>query len=146
MSHDTLPATTRALVKAYGPNKPMGDSAPDTRHPHFFMVRRFGGDTDLMVIFNSKRCHYQCYFCQLPAKSLKQFVPSEDLLAQFQYVLEETKHSLSVIERVSIGNEGSVLDASTFPTETLLTIARSVRHLPRLRNIVLETRLEYVDP
>lgn len=140
-----LPVFTRQLVKGYGPNKPMGNSAPESTLPHFFLVRRFAGDNDLMIIFNSKRCRYQCDFCQLPAKSSRKWIAGEDLLAQFVHVIDETKHSLNILDRVSLGNEGSMLDVKTFDPEALQTIVRAIRHLPHVRTLILETRLEFVQ-
>ncbi len=56
------------------------------------------------------------------------------------------KHSLSVLDRLTFSNEGSMLDATTFPTEALLAIAQGVGELRRVHTLVLETRLEFVDP
>ena len=140
-----LPSLSRQLVKGFWPNKPMGLSAPATNRPHFFLVRRFAGDNDLMVIFNSKRCRYQCDFCQLPAKSSRKWIAGDELMAQFSYVLEETKHTLNILDRVSLGNEGSILDSKTFDPDALDTIVKAIRHLPHVRTLVLETRLEFVE-
>lgn len=135
-----------SLYDAYGQRKPMGDGSPDSQRPHYFLHRSFLGEQDLLIIFNTKRCRYQCYFCQLPAKSSKTLIPAEDLVAQFEYVATEMKHSLSVLDRLTFSNEGSMLDATTFPSEALLAIAQGVGELRRLRTLVLETRLEFVDP
>jgi radical SAM enzyme (TIGR01210 family) len=134
------------LYDAYGQRKPMGIGAVAPDRPHYFLHRTFLSEQDLLIIFNTKRCRYQCYFCQLPAKSSKMRIPADQIVAQFEYVVTELKHSLSVIERLTFSNEGSVLDASTFPTEALLTIAQSINELRRVETLVLETRLEFVDP
>ncbi len=134
----------KQLYHEYGQQKSMGESASNSRMPHYFLHRTFLGENDLLVILNTKRCSHQCYFCQLPAKSSKTWIPSEDILAQFEYVLEESKHSLSVLDRITLSNEGSVLDSTTFPTDALLTIAECVHELRRVRTLVLETRLEFV--
>src|SRR5882672_12203132 len=123
----------RSLYRTFGQRKAMGESAQDSRLPHFFLHRPFSGDQDLLIIFNTKRCRYQCHFCQLPAKSSKRFISGDDILAQFIYAIREMKHSLSILTRVTLSNEGSVLDAKTFPTETLLTIARCIRELRLVR-------------
>jgi len=60
--------------------------------------------------------------------------------------MNELKHSLSVLDRVTISNEGSVLDTETMPTETLFAIARCVNELRRVRTIVLENRLGFAVP
>jgi len=123
----------------------MGVPAPNTRMPHYFLHRTFMGENDLLIILNTKRCAYQCYFCQLPAKSTTAQVSAEDILAQFMYVMEEMRHSLSVLDRLTLSNEGSVLDPDTLPTEALLEIAKCTHELRRVRTFVLETRLEYLD-
>lgn len=140
------PGEVRQLYQAFGQQKPMGNSAPTTTQPHYFLLRTFHGENDLLVILNTKRCRYRCFFCQLPAKSSPYFIPGEDILAQFGYVLHEAKHALSILDRVTLSNEGSVLDAVTLPRETLLQIARCIHELRRVRRLVLETRLEFVDP
>jgi radical SAM enzyme (TIGR01210 family) len=98
------------------------------------------------VIFNTKRCRYQCLFCQLPAKSSRTFISSDNILSQFGYVLDEAKHALSVLDRVTLSNEGSMLDADTFPADALVTILRSIHHLRRVQTVVIETRLEFATP
>lgn len=136
----------REIYDKYGQRKEMGISAPNTKTPHFFLNRTFRGENDLLIIFNTKRCRYQCYFCTLPYKSSNVFISGEDILEQFKYVLNEMKHSLSILDRVTFSNEGSVLDEKTFPADTLLEMARCVRELRRVGILVLETRLEFVKP
>jgi radical SAM enzyme (TIGR01210 family) len=135
----------RQLYDEFGQRKKMGMSAPDTIMPHYFLHRTFMGENDLLIIFNTKRCAYQCYFCQLPAKSTSNWVLADDIIAQFMYVVEEMKHSLSVFDRLTFSNEGSILDANTFPTEALLGISKCVHELRRVHTLVIETRLEYLD-
>ncbi|PPK65217.1 radical SAM protein [Actinokineospora auranticolor] len=132
-----------ALYRAYGPPKAMGDSAPAHDRPHFFLHRNFLGEQDLAILFNTKRCRYQCKFCALPFKSSRDWVPAEQVRAQFRHVLDEDRHALGVLERITIANEGSVFDETTFPPEALTDITTAVRKLPRVRKIVLETRLEF---
>lgn len=103
------------------------------------------GENDLLIILNTKRCHYQCHFCQLPAKSSRKLIGGERINDQVDFVLSELKHSLSIIDRVTLSNEGSVLDSKTLPTEALLTLASVVNELRRVRTLVLETRLEFID-
>jgi radical SAM enzyme (TIGR01210 family) len=124
----------------------MGLAAERRDRPHFFLHRPFMGDQDLLIIFNSKRCRYQCYFCELPAKSSKNFISAKELVKQFEYVMEEMKHSLSVLSRVTLSNEGSMLDVATFPIESLLCICEAINEVRVVRRIVLETRVEFCDP
>lgn len=136
----------RRLYDDFGQRKPMGKAAHDTRKPHYFLHRTFINEQELLIIFNTKRCRYKCHFCQLPAKCSRSWIPDEDILSQFEYVMEELKHSLSVLDRITISNEGSVLDTATFPTNTLLKIAKCIQELRRVRVFVLETRLEFIEP
>jgi archaeosine synthase beta-subunit len=133
------------LYAKYGQRKPMGESAPSPWLPHYYLHRTFLGDQDLLVIFNTQRCKYRCHFCQLPVKSSPTFIPGSEIVAQFSHVMKELKHSLSVLDRLTFSNEGSVLDAATFPTEAMLEIAEGINELRRVRTLVLETRLEFVD-
>src|SRR5262249_55826707 len=140
-----LEEQVRQLYQDFGQRKPMGTSSPDPTRPHYFLHRTFLSEHDLLIIFNTKRCRYQCYFCQLPAKSSKSFIPGDDIIAQFAYVMDEMKHSLSVLDRLTFSNEGSILDPDTVPTSSLLAIATGIRELRLVRTLVLETRLEFVD-
>lgn len=132
------------LYREFGPPKPMGASAPAKDRQHFFLHRNFLGEQDLAILFNTKRCRYQCSFCALPQKSSRSWIPADEVTAQFEHVADELRHSLGVLERVTIANEGSVFDEATFPAEALTEIAGSLRKLPRVRRIVLETRLEFL--
>ncbi len=134
----------RELYRQFGPPKPMGTSAPVKTQPHFFLHRNFLGEQDLAILFNTKRCAYQCKFCALPFKSSHEWVDAEHVLAQFLYVIHEVKHSIGVLERLTVANEGSVFDETTFPREALTQIVESTRVLPRIRKVVLETRLEFI--
>jgi radical SAM enzyme (TIGR01210 family) len=133
------------LYREYGLGKPMGEPSLNSDRPHFFLHRRFLFDQDLLIIFNTKRCRYQCKFCDLPNKSSITDIPSALVLNQFEYVMTELKHSLGVLNRLTISNEGSVLDTETFPPEALLSIMQCTTELKAMRTIVLETRLEFVN-
>jgi len=124
----------------------MGIPASSTKRPHYFLHRTFLNENDLLIMFNTKRCRYSCSFCELPLKSSSQLIPAEDILAQFEYIVEELKHSLSILDRITLSNEGSVLDLDTFPKPALLTLASCISELRRIRTLVLETRIEFVDP
>lgn len=142
---ETLPDEAQRLYAEFGQRKPMGMAAGKTRRPHFFLLRTFQGQTDLLVILNTKRCRYQCAFCQLPAKSSRVWIPGEDVVAQVRYVFEEIKHALSIVDRITLSNEGSVLDAKTLDPEALVQILEAVNEMRRVRTVVLETRLEFVE-
>jgi hypothetical protein len=133
------------LYREYGLSKPMGISVEDPSRPHFFLHRRFIDDQDLLIIFNTKRCRYQCNFCNLPSKSSIKPISSACILDQFEFVVNELKHSIGVLNRITVSNEGSVLDTDTFPQDALITIAQCTSELKAMRTIVLETRLEFVS-
>ena len=86
----------RKLYEQYGQQKPMGTPAPTTSRPHYFLLRTFLGENDLIVILNTKRCQHQCHFCQLPVKSSRTWISGEDIQIQFGYVASEVRHSLSL--------------------------------------------------
>jgi radical SAM enzyme (TIGR01210 family) len=142
---DTLRTEAQRLYAEFGQRKPMGAAAGTPRRPHFFLLRTFHGKTDLLVILNTKRCRYQCDFCQLPAKSSRAWIPAEDIIAQFRYVLTEVKHTLSIVDRITLSNDGSVLDAKTLDPEALTQIVDAINEMRRVRIVLLETRLEFAD-
>ena len=142
----TLEERVRHLYNTYGQGKPMGQSWPkDTKRPYFFLHRTFLREQDLLVIFNTKRCRYNCYFCSLPSVCSPLWVSEQDILDQFEYILNELKHSLSVLDRITISNNGSVLDQETMPPQSLIKISSCIKEIRRVRTLVLETRLEFVD-
>lgn len=142
----SLEQDVRKLYAEYGQRKAMGSAAPSPNLPHYFLLRTFLGENDLLVILNTKRCRYQCHFCQLPAKSSRSQIPEDAILSQFAYTIYETRHALSILDRITLSNEGSVLDAGTLPRSVLFRIAKCVHEIRRIRTLVLETRLEFVDP
>ena len=64
----TLPSYVADLYDSCGQRKPMPHATPPASIPHYFLLRTFLGENDLLVIFNTKRCRYQCAFCRLPAE------------------------------------------------------------------------------
>lgn len=133
------------LYDSLGQKKPMGRPAAHPDLPHYFLHRTFLGENDLLIIFNTKRCRYQCHFCTLPAKCQKSAPSSASIVLQFTHVLGEMKHSLSVLDRLTFSNEGNMLDADTFPNDALYEIATGIGEMRRLSTLVLETRLKFVD-
>lgn len=142
---ETIQKRIRQLYNAFGQRKIMGVSELNTRKPLFFLHRPFLNDQDLLIIFNTKPCRYHCDYCKLPAKSLGLDISQEDILAQFEYVLNELKHSLSVLTRITLSNEGSLFDNSTFPLDTLLTIINCTREIRLVNRLVVETRIEFAE-
>lgn len=135
----------RQLYSEFGQSKPMGAAASHARLPHFFLLRRMFAETDLLVILNTQRCRYRCSFCELPDKASLGPVSSTDIQAQFADVLTECRHGLAIVDRVTLANEGSVLDRQTLPVDALDAIVLGINEMRRTRRIVIETRLEFVD-
>jgi radical SAM enzyme (TIGR01210 family) len=132
------------LYTSYGQGKAMGQSAPDKKSPHFFVMRHFGQEIDLLIIFNTRRCRYSCAFCMLPNKSTRDLVSDLNIVEQFTGTLEAVRHAVGVIERVTLSNEGSVLDEFTFGSVALDAICAGVSRLKRVRRVEIETRMEFV--
>jgi archaeosine synthase beta-subunit len=134
------------LYDTCGQTKPMPHVTPPPNRPHYFLLRTFLGENDLLVILNTKRCQYQCAFCRLPAKSSRAWIADEDIEQQFRYVVGELRHGLSVVDRVTLSNEGSVLDERTLGPTALRRIVAGIGAMRRVRRIEFETRLEFVRP
>ncbi len=144
MSTNSLTEEIRQLLSEAGPSKEMGVASPSADLPHFYLARRFLHDVDLLILFNTRRCRYNCHFCDLPAKSVGTDATAANLEQQFRHVINETKHALSVVSRFTISNEGSVFDEPTFDPAALLAITEAAAALPAVRSIAYETRLEFV--
>lgn len=132
------------LYEEFGQRKEMGASAPALDRPHYFLLRTFLGDNDLLAILNTKRCRYRCAFCNLPDKSSRTWVSDESVIAQFRHIADECRHALSIVDRVTLSNEGSVLDPETLGPRALDEIVRSIGGMRRVRRIELESRVEFV--
>lgn len=145
INNDKLSRYIRKLYTGFGSSKKMGSSEISLKKPHYFLHRKFINDQDLLIIFNTKRCRYKCYFCNLPNKSLKNEVSEINIIHQFKYVIKKLKNSLNVIDRITLGNEGSILDSNTFSPDALLKIISAISEVKNVKTIALETRLEFVD-
>lgn len=140
----TLADYIRAIRKTSGARRPMGLSSKSTTRPHYHLLRKFKGDVDLLIILNTKRCHYNCSFCDLPTKSGLQYVTSGDIQEQLSETFSHYRDSLDVIDRLTLSNEGSVFDADTMDPSVLTQVADAAKAIPALRRLVLETRPEFV--
>ncbi len=112
--------------------------------PLSVVVRRVFGVPELIVVFYTKRCQYQCSFCTLPLTSAYSDVSFDDLKAQLDRALEFAGADAAAIGQVSLGNEGSILDDRTFPREQREYVLRTCAGLPAVEEVVLETRGEFV--
>jgi radical SAM enzyme (TIGR01210 family) len=112
--------------------------------PLSVVVRDMLGAHEMIVVLYTKRCAYQCSFCTLPLASALSDVSFEDVKAQLERALAFAGDSTDSISQVSLCNEGSILDERTLPRDQLEHALRTCAALPRIRDVVLETRGEYV--
>ena len=113
--------------------------------PLSVVVRPVFGALELIVVFYTRRCRYQCSFCTLPLTSAYGDVPFDDVKSQLDQALEFAGQDSARVRQISLGNEGSILDEQTFPHEQLEHVVRSCAHLPAVEDVVLETRAEFVS-
>ncbi len=132
------------IYAEYGQQKEMGSSPDNFAKPYFFLLRTFLGENDLLAILLTKRCRFNCAFCQLPANKPRKLISGANIEKQFEHILYETKHALSILDRITLSNDGSVLDSRTFPETALYSIADAIREIRRVKTLVIETRLEFV--
>lgn len=109
------------------------------------MTRQVLGTCELLVVFYTRRCRYQCTFCTLPSTSAYGDVSLESVRTQLDTALEFAARDLPVVRQVSLGNEGSILDEQTFSREQLNYVLRTCAALPAVEEIVLETRAEFAS-
>jgi radical SAM enzyme (TIGR01210 family) len=109
------------------------------------VTRHVFGVHELVVVFYTKRCQYQCAFCTLPSTSAYSNVSTPDLQKQLEQAFAHAGDELDGIEMVSLGNEGSILDERTFSNEQLTYALSRCAALPSVNEIVLETRAEFVS-
>jgi archaeosine synthase beta-subunit len=113
--------------------------------PLSVVTRQVFGQRELVVVFYTKRCQYQCTFCTLPATSAFSDVNGESIRAQLAAAFETAGSELGKLQQISLGNEGSILDERTFSEEQLDWVLSSCVALPSVRSLVLETRGEFVS-
>lgn len=113
--------------------------------PLSVVTRRVFGVPELVIVFYTKRCQYQCSFCTLPSTSAFSDISMAGVQKQVEWAFAKAGKDLAGIEMVSLGNEGSILDERTFSKEQLEYTLRSCANLPSVKEIVLETRAEFVS-
>ncbi len=127
-----------------GARRAMGESSPEENQPHYHLLRKFKGDVDLLIILNTKRCYYNCSFCDLPAKSSRNTISSKSIIHQMLSVFRLYADSLDVMDRITVSNEGSVFDYNTVDSFVLAALANAITAIPNVGRLVLETRPEFV--
>ena len=134
------------IISENGFAKPMKPFAnPDVNMPSFFLMRKFIGLNDLLIIFHSKKCRYDCNYCSLNNYNSNEWISAENIINQFHYVLNEVKHSLHIIDSITFSNNGSILDEDTFPFDAFIEIIKALNRVKSLKKVVIETRFEFVS-
>ncbi len=103
----------------------------------------------LFLVFYTQACRWSlCTGCNLPSVGSQHHIGWRAIIRQTDAALRnaEVAPRLPEIAKVIISNNGSVLDEETFPTTALMYLVVQLSlHLPRLRVVSFETRVEYVD-
>jgi len=103
----------------------------------------------LFIVFYTQACRWsRCLGCNLPSKVSQDHVPYKSLMAQIDHVFvdREVRSRASLIRKVIVSNNGSVLDEDTFSSTALMyLIAKLNLNLPNLSILSMESRPEYVD-
>lgn len=125
------------------------DEAHDPRRPALFWFQESVEGLILFAVFYTQACRWsRCRGCNLPSKMSTQHVGFRALMAQVDWLLShpEVVERALRLRKVIVSNNGSVLDEQTFSSTALIyLIAKLNLHLPHLRVLSLETRIEYVD-
>jgi archaeosine synthase beta-subunit len=107
-------------------------------------TRTFLGVPELVIALYTKRCRYQCTFCVLPEGSALTLVGAEQIAHQVDAAFAMVARQQIAIRQISIGNEGSILDARTLPAEHLKMVLERCAAHPGVESIILETRAEFI--
>src|SRR5262245_48670509 len=106
-------------------------------------VRTALGVPELVVAFYTRRCRSGCSMCVLPLASAHSLVPMADIARQLDVAFAVVAQENFPIQQVTVGNEGSPLDARTLPADHLEMVLRRCAGHPGVRSIVIETRGEF---
>jgi radical SAM enzyme (TIGR01210 family) len=103
----------------------------------------------LFIVFYTQACRWsRCLGCNLPSKVSQDHVPYKSLMAQIDHIFvgRDVRSRASLIRKVIISNNGSVLDEDTFSSTALMyLIAQLNLNFPNLSVLSMESRPEYVD-
>ncbi len=103
----------------------------------------------LFVVFYTMACRWNlCTACNLPSMCSLETITFDHVMTQVDRLFEqkEIRERRGEIHKVIVSNNGSVLDEVTFPSTSLMyLLAQCNRHLPEMRILCMESRVEYVD-
>ncbi|MBI4862675.1 MAG: hypothetical protein HY815_20805 [Candidatus Riflebacteria bacterium] len=113
---------------------------------HWYRQTPFG--PELVICLFTRGCRYRsCSFCALPSVTAGEVDESyREINAQVDHVFAQFSGAqLQAVWKLSIFNNGSVLDQATMPTKSLLYLFLKAADLPSLKVVSLESREEYVE-
>jgi len=126
-----------------GARRPMVANGPPSSLI-YHLLRKYRQEVDLLLVLRTPRCWYNCSFCDLPVTSRSFEVTPDEIYEQIRSAIRLYADALDVIDRISVSNNGSVLDARTLPEQALTNILQMANGLPSVTRIILETRPEFV--
>jgi radical SAM enzyme (TIGR01210 family) len=137
----------RVVLRERGDRQTLRIRPKSGDRPISLVLRRFLGEKELIAVLYTRRCAFACTFCTLPSAGAIIDVFSAELAAQLDAMTEFVrKEQAGQIARVALGNEGSFLDERTLPSGQLGSAMAAARSIPGAREIILETRPEFVTP
>jgi radical SAM enzyme (TIGR01210 family) len=135
---------TRQAQKAYS-----FDEQHDPTLPAQFWFQESHEGEILFVVFYTQACRWsRCLGCNLPARMSRYPVSFQKLMAQIDHLFNhpEVAPRFGRLAKLIVSNNGSVLDEKTFSSTALMYLVAKINiHLPEVRSLSLETRVEYVD-
>jgi len=137
------------LSGTFNPCNRQGDPGHKTREPILFWFQDTPVGKELFLTLYTRPCAWgRCSFCTLPSESSLADVSSEDIYLQAILTLDSlTRDQLDEVRRVFLSNNGSILDPSTMPRNSLIRIMELMhRSCPNLAYLCVETRFETVVP
>lgn len=125
----------------------------DTEHDpalpadHWFTKTHEG--EEFFVVLYTQACLWSlCLGCNLPSRVSPKPVPAESILRQIEHVFGALVPPPRArrLRRITLSNNGSVLDERTFPTEALVRfVSEAGARCPELAVLTLESRADYID-
>jgi radical SAM enzyme (TIGR01210 family) len=117
----------------------------DTTKPLYCKTRNFLGEKDLVITLYAQKCQFNCAFCALGRNASDTPVSLQDQKKQLDYIFQKFASDLDTIQRISIGNESSILDKNRTPPEFFEYFASKCQNMRKLKTVSLETRPEYIE-
>ena len=121
----------------------------DDQYTQSWIYRGLSGKGLFLVLY-TRRCRYAgCSACNLPQLGSPKRIHSCHINSQVNFAITGTLllSEKKEIKEIILSNNGSTFDSRTLPTSSLLYfLTTASNHLPSLKKIVFETRVEYVEP